>query len=79
MRGALDHSEELAWASPTKLSAVAYRGAVADGSPRVEAWPHALALGEELPEVPLRLEIDLCLPLALEESYMVTCKNLRIR
>ena len=75
----LDHAEGLDWTSPTKLYAVSYRGLVEDSSPRVEAWPHALAIGEALPELPLWLEPDLCLPLALEESYMITCRTLRIR
>lgn len=75
---ALDHAEGLAWASGTKLYAVSYRAAFADGSPRVEAWPHELALGAPLPELPLWLEYDLCLPLALEESYTVTRGALRI-
>ena len=75
---ALDHSEALCWASESKLYAVSYRGAVADGSPRVEVWPYTLAVGKPLPEVPLWLEPDLCLPLALEESYMVTRDSLRI-
>ena len=76
---ALDHAEGLSWTSPTKLYAVSYRGLVEDPSPRVEAWPHALAVGELLPELPLWLEFDLCLPLAFEESYMVTRQTLRIR
>ena len=38
-----------------------------------------LEVGEQLPELPLWLEPDLCVPLRLEESYMVTCGSLRMR
>lgn len=65
--------------APGRLYAVAYRGVLGVDPPRLEAWPHALALGSPLPELPLWLEIDLCIPLRLEESYAVTCGALRMR
>jgi hypothetical protein len=46
--------------------------------PRVEAWPETLTLGKPLPELPLWLALDLCVPLGLEESYLATCQSLRI-
>jgi hypothetical protein len=48
-------------------------------SPRVEAWPAPLALGELLPTLPLWLSLDLCVPLALHASYSAACAALRIR
>jgi uncharacterized protein DUF4058 len=71
-------SRRPAWKSPTGLYAVAYRAATYRKNPRVEAWPEPLALGQPLPVVPLWLGVDLCVPVRLEESYLVTCRSLRI-
>jgi hypothetical protein len=71
-------SRRAAWHSSTDLYAVAYRAVTARRRPRVEAWPEALALGEALPELPLWLSLDLCVPVRLEESYLATCQSLRI-
>jgi hypothetical protein len=66
------------WRSDTGLYAVAYRAVTVRKRPRVEAWPVALALGEALPTLPLWLTLDLCVPLDLEQSYLNTCRSLRI-
>jgi hypothetical protein len=71
-------SRRAAWRSPTGLYAVAYRPVTARKAPRVEAWPEPLALGEPLPVMPLWLALELCVPLRLEESYLATCRSLRI-
>jgi hypothetical protein len=71
-------SRRAAWRSPTNLYAVAYRAATVRKSPRVEVWPEPLTLGAELPVLPLWLSLDLCVPLQLEESYLATCRSLRI-
>ena len=67
-----------AWASPTGLYAVAYRAVTLRKSPRIEAWPEPLALGQTLPVAPLWLSLDLCVPLRLEDSYLAACRSLRI-
>ena len=64
--------------SRTGLYAVSYRAVTSRKSPRVEAWPETLALGKPLPEMPLWLRLDLCLPIRFEESYLETCQSLRI-
>ena len=69
----------LAWCAPTPLYAVAYRPTQSAAEQRLEVWPEALAVGATLPTMPLWLSEDLCLPLALEESYRATCVALRIR
>jgi hypothetical protein len=66
------------WASKTGLYAISYRAVTLRKRPRVEAWPEPLALGEKLPTMPLWLSLDLCVPLRLEESYLATCRSLRI-
>jgi hypothetical protein len=76
---ALDRAEESAWESPTHLYAVSYRGVLEADPPRLEAWPEVLAVGSPLPVLPLWLEIDLGVPLPLEESYAVTRGSLRMR
>lgn len=72
------NSRRAVWQSPTGLYAVAYRAVTVRANPRVEAWPETLALGEELPIMPLWLAVDLCVPLRLEASYRETCQSLRI-
>jgi hypothetical protein len=67
-----------AWKSATGLSAVAYRAVTLRKRPRVEVWPESLAIGKSLPDMPLWLTLDLCLPVRLEESYLATCRSLRI-
>jgi hypothetical protein len=71
-------SRRAAWSSPTGLYAVAYRPVPARKSPRVEAWPEPLTLGKPLPELPLWIGLELCVPLRLEDSYLATCQSLRI-
>jgi hypothetical protein len=66
------------WQSPTGLYAVAYRAVTARKAPRVEAWPESLTLGQTLPTMPLWLTLDLCIPVRLEDSYLATCRSLRI-
>jgi hypothetical protein len=66
------------WESTTGLSAVAYRAVAVRRRPRVEIWPEVLALGRELPSMPLWLAPDLCVSLGLEDSYTATCRSLRI-
>lgn len=66
------------WKSPTDLYAVAYRAVTVRKKPRVEVWPEPLALGKPLPIMPLWLTLDLCIPVRLEESYLETCRSLRI-
>lgn len=67
-----------AWEAPTGLYAVAYRAVTVRKRPRVEAWPVPLALGEALPTLPLWLALDLCVAVRLEDSYLETCRSLRI-
>src|SRR5688572_9373201 len=66
------------WSSPSGLYAVAYRAVPVRKSPRLEAWPEPLAIGQPLPVLPLWLSLDLFLPLRLEDSYLATCQSLRI-
>ena len=67
-----------AWKSATGLYAVAYRPVTVRNKPRVETWPEALRLGATLPVMPLWLNLDLCVPVRLEESYLTACRSLRI-
>ena len=69
----------LSWQSPSQLYAVAYRPTPSADAQQLEAWLEALAIGSDLPTMPLWLHDDLCLPLRLEESYRATCAALRIR
>ncbi len=75
---ALGLASQLPWLSPTNLSTIAYRTAHPPGLQQLEVWPEPLTMGAPLPTLPLWIDIDLCLPLALEESYVATCAALRI-
>jgi hypothetical protein len=66
------------WESPTGLYVVSYRPVTTRKRPRVEVWPETLELGEPLSTMPLWLSLDLSVPVRFEESYVATCKSLRI-
>lgn len=71
-------SRRACWESATGLYAVAYRPVTLRRSRRIEVWPEPLMLGKPLPVAPLWLTLDLCVPLDLENSYLGTCRALRI-
>jgi hypothetical protein len=75
---ALEVGEGLSWESSSRLYAVAYRRTTVRGQSRVEAWPKKLALGADLPTLPLWIDIDISVALPLEESYQAACHSLRI-
>lgn len=62
----------------TPLYAVAYRPVVREERTQLEMWSHALALGEPLPTLPLRLTGDSFVPIELESSYREACERRRI-
>src|SRR5215510_14494443 len=72
-------AQALPWRTPSSLYAVAYRPTQSADVQRLDVWPESLAVGAPLPTMPLWLSEELCLPLALEESYRATCAALRIR
>jgi hypothetical protein len=83
----LDLPAALQWESPTGLSTICYRTvqgtqkpglAIGNGQVRLDIWPHALAVGAELPTVPLWLAADLAVPLELDLTYAAACKSLRL-
>ncbi len=75
---ALEAGEGLAWESPSHLYAVAYRRTPVRGHSRVEAWPKKLAIGAELPTLPLWIDVEASVALSLEGSYQAACHSLRI-
>jgi Protein of unknown function (DUF4058) len=75
---ALEASDGLAWESPSRLYAVAYRRTSVRGHSRVEAWPKKLTIGAELPTLPLWIDAEASVALPLEASYQAACHSLRI-
>jgi len=61
-----------------ELYAVAYRASGANGRGALEIWREALTLGGSLPEMPLWLRGGPFVPVPLEETYLATCRRLRI-
>ncbi len=62
----------------TDLYAVAYRPIVKNKAGQVESWPVPLAVGRELPTLPLALSAELCLPIDLEATYTMACNRRRL-
>jgi hypothetical protein len=63
---------------PAPIYAVAGRPTKKGDAWLLEAWVHALTLGQPLPTLPLWLADNLAVPLELEVSYEETCRVLRI-
>lgn len=62
----------------TELYAVAYRSVVRESAEVVEVWPEPLAVGRELPTLPLALNAELCVPIDLEATYTAACSRRRL-
>ena len=60
------------------LYAVSYRNRKDDGKWYVDTWPFPLAVGSQLPTMPLWLAGSIAVPLDLEKSYEETCQVLRM-
>lgn len=65
-------------ASGDDLYTAAYRTVERDGQPRLDVWREALAVGGELPTMPLWLRGPLCLPVDLGATYERACREQRI-
>ena len=72
------NTRQAPWKSVSSLYAVSYRAVTVRKNPRIEVWPERLAVGSVLPEMPLWLSLDLCVPVRLDESYLAACRSLRI-
>lgn len=64
-------------ADQSPLYAVAYRTDANEHS-RLDVWPRALAVGSELPTLPLWLNGEFAVPVDLAASYSLACRSLRI-
>jgi hypothetical protein len=66
----LERPQDFNLAADVALYAVAYRPVLRQGGEQIEMWPHALALGQALPVLPLALgQRGPTLPLDLEATY----------
>ena len=57
------------------LYAVAYRPVVRLEQAEIDIWPATLAVGDPLPELPLRLTGDLFVPVDFEATYQEACRR----
>lgn len=64
--------------SGSDLYAAAYRPVVRDGAELIDVWVEALAVGHELPTLPLALNAELVLPIDLESTYATACQRRRL-
>jgi hypothetical protein len=60
------------------LYAVAYRPIRRDGKDGIGVWRAPLALGKQLPELPLGLDKDLVVPVDFEATYAEACLRKRL-
>jgi hypothetical protein len=60
------------------LYAVAYRPVLRLEQPEIDIWPATLAVGDPLPELPLRLVGDLFVPVDFEATYQEACRRRRL-
>lgn len=60
------------------LYAMAYRPLRREGKDEVEVWPAPLAVGQNLPVLPLALNVELLIPVDFEETYAETCRRKRL-
>src|SRR4051794_1985024 len=74
----LGQPEHFALPAEVLLYAVAYRPSRQDTGDQIECWPYPLAVGQELPTVPLALRGGPTLPLDLEETYAETRARSRL-
>ncbi|AMV23871.1 hypothetical protein VT84_05620 [Gemmata sp. SH-PL17] len=74
----LDRPTDTSLPDGTELYAVAYRPVVRDGAEVIEIWPEPLAVGRELPTLPLALNAEMCLPIDLESTYTAACARRRL-
>jgi len=56
----------------------AYRPVERAGKSGLDIWEEQLVLGQALPTMPLWLGAALCLPIRLEQTYLLTCQKQRI-
>jgi Protein of unknown function (DUF4058) len=61
-----------------ELYAASYRPVERDGQSSLDIWQEGLAIGSPLPNLPLWLCGNLCLPIELDATYDRTCRELRI-
>jgi hypothetical protein len=64
--------------SEAGLYAVAYRPVLRDGRAEIDLWPAAVAIGEPLPTLPLRLTGDIFVPVEFEATYQEACRRRRL-
>ena len=60
------------------LYAVAYRPVVREEQDLIEVWPEPLAIGGDLPTLPLALNAETCVPIDLDASYSAACSRRRL-
>lgn len=78
LRSAIGHDDPTLGDPPPHLYGGSCRWIPHGPQTVLEAWSHALNLGESLPILPLSLSPDIWVPLSLEQSYEQACDDLWI-
>lgn len=72
----IGHDDPTLGVPPPSLYAASCRWVRRGNRTLLEAWSHALAVGQPLPTLPLWLSEELVVPLKLEDSYQKACTDL---
>lgn len=74
----IGHEDPTLGEPPPHVYAASCRGVKLGKRTLFQAWSHGLQIGRALPTLPLWLDVDLVVPLKLEESYEQACNDLWI-
>jgi hypothetical protein len=74
----LNAPPEVDFPSGVDLYAAAYRPVLRQERPEMDLWKAVCAVGQPLPELPLRLTGDLFVPVDFETAYMEACRRRRL-
>jgi hypothetical protein len=76
--GLMPSGAAFAFPGTPRLYASAYQPILREEQEQLDAWLHPLAVGQELPTLPLALTAEIVLPINLETTYLEACRKLRL-
>jgi hypothetical protein len=78
LMGLLGQATDCRLPGAAELYACAYRPQRRGEQSEIEIWPHTLAVGKSMPELPLSLGANLVVPVHLESTYVNACRRRRL-
>ncbi len=78
LMGLIDQAADCQIPGTVELYACAYRPQRRGERSEIEIWPHTVAVGKPMPELPLSLGANLVVPVNLESTYVNACRRRRL-